>query len=73
MNFYSQRDLSRLVSSGLSDIAAGLRLRHEFKREFAPYIGIEWASTFGSAAGTIRSQGNQPEETRFVAEVHFWF
>ena len=73
MNFYSQRDHSRLVSSGLSNIEAGLRLRYEFKREFAPYIGIEWASTFGSAADLIRSQGNNPEETRFVAGVHFWF
>jgi copper resistance protein B len=73
MNFYSDRDLSRLVSSGLSNIEAGMRLRYEFKREFAPYIGIEWASTFGSAADLIQSQGKQAEETRFVAGVHFWF
>lgn len=73
MNFYSQRDLSRLVSSGLSNIEAGLRLRYEFYREFAPYIGIEWASTFGTAADLIRAGGNKPEETRFIAGVHFWF
>jgi copper resistance protein B len=73
LNFYSQRDDSRLISSGLSNIEAGLRLRYEFKREFAPYIGIEWASTFGSAADLIKVQGNRPEETRFVAGVHFWF
>lgn len=72
-NFYSESDPSRLVSSGLSNIEAGLRLRYEFMREFAPYIGIEWASTFGSAADTIRAQGNKPEETRFIAGVHFWF
>lgn len=73
VNFYSQSDPSRLVSSGLSNIEAGLRLRYEIKREFAPYIGIEWASTFGSAADAIRAGGNKPEETRFVAGVHFWF
>ena len=73
MNFYSQRDPSRLVSSGLSNIEAGMRLRYEFNREFAPYIGVEWASTFGSAADMIKSQGNKAEETRFVAGVHFWF
>lgn len=72
-NFYSQSDPSRLVSSGLSNIEAGLRLRYEFKREFAPYIGIEWANTFGSAADIIRAKGNKAEETRFVAGVHFWF
>lgn len=73
MNFYSQNDLPRLVSSGLSNIEAGLRLRYEIKREFAPYIGIEWASTFGAAADVIRAGGNKSEETRFVAGVHFWF
>ena len=73
VNFYSQSDPSRLVSSGLSNIEAGLRLRYEIKREFAPYIGIEWASTFGSAADIIQFQGKQAEETRFVAGVHFWF
>ena len=73
MNFYSRRDPSRLISSGLSNIEAGLRLRYELKREFAPYIGIEWASAFGSAADQIRAQGVKPEETRFIAGVHFWF
>ena len=73
VNFYSQSDPSRLVSSGLSNIEAGLRLRYEIKREFAPYVGIEWASSFGSAADIIQSQSKQAEETRFVAGVHFWF
>lgn len=73
MNFYSQKDLTRLVSSGLSNIEAGLRLRYEIEREFAPYIGVEWASTFGAAADLIKSQGTQAQETRFVLGVHFWF
>jgi copper resistance protein B len=73
VNFYSQNDPSRLVSSGLSNIEAGLRLRYEIYREFAPYIGIEWASTFGSAADIIQSQSKQAEENRFIAGVHFWF
>jgi copper resistance protein B len=73
VNFYSQSDKARLISSGLSNIEAGLRLRYEFKREFAPYIGIEWANTFGSAADIIRAQGKKAEETRFIAGIHFWF
>lgn len=73
VNFYNKSDPTRLVSSGLSNIEAGLRLRYEIKREFAPYIGIEWASTFGSAADIIRSQKSSPEETRFVAGIAFWF
>lgn len=36
MNIYSRRDDTRDVSSGLSNIEAGLRLRYEIRREFAP-------------------------------------
>lgn len=73
MNIYSRRDDTRDVSSGLSDIEAGLRLRYEIRREFAPYVGIEWAGRFGSAADNIRAAGNDAEETRLVAGVLFWF
>lgn len=73
MNIYSRRDDTRGVSSGLSDIEAGLRLRYEIRREFAPYIGIEWAGKFGSAADNIRLAGKNAEETRLVAGVRFWF
>jgi copper resistance protein B len=72
-NFYGKRDDSRLVSSGLSDFEAGLRLRYEIRREFAPYIGVEWAGTFGSAADLLKAAGTSPEQLRFVAGVHFWF
>jgi len=73
MNIYSQRDDTRDVSSGLSDLEAGLRLRYEIRREFAPYIGIDWASRFGSAANNIRTSGKDAEGIAFVAGVRFWF
>jgi copper resistance protein B len=72
MNFYSQRDDSRDVSSGLSNLEAGLRLRYEFRREIAPYVGVEWASRFGSAADNMRASGKDAEEARLVAGVRFW-
>ena len=73
MNFYSQRDDTRDVSSGLSNIEAGLRLRYEIRREFAPYVGVEWASRFGSAADNIRASGNAAEGVVLVAGVRLWF
>jgi len=73
MNFYSQRDDTRDVSSGLSNIEAGLRLRYEIRREFAPYVGVEWASRFGSAADNIRASGNAADGVGLVAGVRFWF
>lgn len=73
MNVYSQRDDSRNVSNGLSDFAGGLRLRYEILREFAPYVGVEWASSFGSAADNLQAAGQPSEGTLFVAGVRFWF
>ena len=73
MNFYSQRDDTRAVSSGLSDFNGGVRLRYEIWREFAPYVGVEWAGRFGSAADSMRMSGEVPQGTRFVAGVRFWF
>ena len=40
LNFYSKGDPAREVGAGLSDIDAGLRLRYELTRKFAPYIGV---------------------------------
>jgi copper resistance protein B len=72
-NVYSKRDVARGLGSGLSDFEAGIRLRYEIRREIAPYIGIEWASKFGGTADYQRAMGNNAEETRFVAGIHFWF
>ncbi len=73
VNIYSQRDDSRYVSSGVSDFAGGVRLRYEIWREFAPYVGVEWASKFGSAADNLRATGDNAERTLFVAGARFWF
>jgi len=73
VNVYSQRDDTRNVSSGVSDFAGGLRLRYEIWREIAPYVGVEWASKFGSAANNLKAAGEYPQGTLFVAGVRFWF
>ena len=73
MNFYSQSDSTRAVSSGLSDFSGGLRLRYEIRREFAPYVGVEWANKFGSAADNLQATGLYATGTRLVAGVHFWY
>ncbi len=57
------------VGSGLSSIGAGVRLRYEFVREFAPYIGVEYANGFGAT----KSLYGKREQTRFVTGVRFWF
>ena len=72
-NVYGKRDAARERGSGLSDLAAGIRLRYEIKREFAPYVGIERAAKFGGTADYARAAGEDVKETRLVAGLRFWF
>ena len=72
-NLYGKNDPEVGVGSGLSSGAVGLRLRYEFSRQFAPYIGIERYQTFGNTADMVRTSGGRSGETRFVAGVRMWF
>ena len=72
-NIYGESDAGRGLGSGVSNISAGLRLRYEILREFAPYVGVEWARKFGETADFAQAAGNDTSETRFVAGLRFWF
>jgi len=53
-NLYSKADPARDVQTGLSDIDAGLRLRYEITRKFAPYIGVAYERQAGLATNGAR-------------------
>ena len=73
-NLYSRSDEEqRALGSGLSDISAGLRLRYEVTRQFAPYIGVTWSRQFGQTADLIRLRGRDRSEVQAVAGFRFWF
>ena len=61
------------VGAGLTDIEIGLRLRYEIAREFAPYLGIEWAGKAGETARFARAAGDEPSGVSYVAGIRFWF
>jgi copper resistance protein B len=61
------------VGRGLSAIEAGLRLRYEISRRFAPYIGVVHERAFGDTADHRRADGESPRDTRVVAGVRIWF
>jgi copper resistance protein B len=71
LNFYGKDDPQRDIHSGLAEAEAGLRLRYEFSRRFAPYIGIDWTHHFAH----FDNQSNDPptRETTVVAGVRLWF
>ncbi len=61
------------VGSGLSTAELGARLRYEVKREFAPYIGIDWTRSVGETADFARADGEDPSAVSFVAGLRLWF
>jgi len=72
-NAYGTSDPERQLGNGLSDLVAGVRLRYEIRREFAPYIGIEQAAKYGSTADYAREANEDTHETRWIAGLRFWF
>lgn len=61
------------VGSGLTDFELGARLRYEIRREFAPYVGVEWSKKTGETARLARLAGEDPEAVSFVAGLRVWF
>ncbi len=72
-NIHSKDDEAVGTGSGLSDSQIGIRLRYEIKREFAPYIGINWNNKYGNTATFARDEGEKVSSTQFVAGVRAWF
>jgi copper resistance protein B len=73
LNFYSKRDPSRGIGSGLSELDTGLRLRYEISRKFAPYIGVAYAGKFGETADFTRAEGGIVNDIRFVFGIRLWY
>ncbi len=73
LNFHGKDDPQRSVGSGLSTAEAGLRLRYEIRREFAPYVGITWSHAFGKTADFAELDGEDVDDTRLVAGLRIWF
>ncbi|MEN7535612.1 copper resistance protein B [Aurantiacibacter flavus] len=70
----SAQDIPELgIGAGLDSIELGLRLRYEFVREFAPYIGVEQEWQLGQSADYKRLAGEDPSVTNYVVGVRFWF
>ncbi len=73
LSIYGKDDRENGVGSGFSDIKFGLRLRYEFSRQFAPYIGVEWSQYFGDTADYREAGGDGSSERQVFAGLRFWF
>ncbi|MBS0480967.1 MAG: copper resistance protein B [Proteobacteria bacterium] len=73
LNFSAQDMPAIGVGSGLSSFELGARVRYEIRKEFAPYVGVEWSGKTGDSARYARLAGDKPNTVQFVAGVRFWF
>lgn len=61
------------IGSGVSSAELGLRLRYDIRREFSPYIGVNFERAFGQTADFARAAGEDDAETSFVMGLRAWF
>jgi copper resistance protein B len=61
------------IGSGMSSAELGLRLRYEVRREFAPYVGVNFERRVGRTADFSRAAGHDAADTSFVLGVRAWF
>lgn len=67
-DLYAKDDPELDIGKGLSSLEVGLRMRYEFIREFAPYIGVEWSKTFGQT-----HKFDPQNDIHTVVGISFWF
>ncbi len=73
VNLHGEDDPERGIGSGLSSAEAGLRLRYEIRREFAPYVGVQWEGLFGDTADYAEAEGGETSGLSWVVGVRAWF
>ncbi len=72
-NAYGRADPQRDLGAGLADASLSLRLRYEFSRKFAPYIGYSWVRSLGGTARMARAIGKPVSDRMILAGVRVWF
>ena len=73
LNHAFAEDLAIGAGKGLRDASFGLRLRYEIRREFAPYVGVEWHKAYGDTARLQNLRGEQHDSVNVLAGVRIWY
>lgn len=72
INVYGRNDPQRRTGRGISDVQFGLRLRYEFHRQFAPYVGVNWVRRVGTTADYARQDHQAVFDRQVVAGIRIW-
>lgn len=73
MNVAAQEVRKLNIGSGLNDVELGLRLRYEFTRKVAPYVGVSWVRKVGRTADFADRAGEDVSSLSFVTGIRLWF
>lgn len=73
INLAAQDSAALRIGSGLSEAELGVRLRYDIRREFAPYIGVEYSRAFGDTRRFLRAAGEDAGGWSFLTGVRVWF
>lgn len=73
LGFAAQDVPDRNLGAGMTDATLDLRLRYEFKRELAPYIGLRYAFLVGETADLAEAAGGKREDIALLLGVRLAF
>jgi copper resistance protein B len=73
VEIFGKSDPQRGVGAGVSTTDIGFRLRYEFRREVAPYVGVAWSNKWGQTADFAEAAGEDAGGARLVTGVRLWF
>ena len=73
LNFAAQSTREIGVGAGLSDAEIGLRLRYDIRREFAPYVGVQYRRAFGDTRRFLKDEGEDAAGWSLLTGVRVWF
>lgn len=72
VEIYSRADRAQQIGRGLATLDAGLRVRYEVRREFAPYVGLVWHRAYFDTADLHRAAGRRDRGVAVAVGVRVW-
>lgn len=61
------------IGSGINNVKLSFRLRYEFKREFAPYIGFSYTKLLGVTKNSAEQAGKDTSYFNSLIGLRMWF
>jgi len=73
LNLNTRPDEKLHLGTGLTSVTAGLQLRYEIKRGFAPYLAVTYEAHTGGTGDRLKAAGEKVTDMQLKAGVRFLF